>query len=214
MLRYYQVTYLFLFLFLLGSLLVGCAHIPKESVQLSQELTNMINSAQAAHIAMLDEYMAERRHKVDLFMEEKWIPKFMSKFVYDPEVLNDIKAANTAEEKGKIVLEVAEAASKQIFNRRAALMDALDEVEHTLKDAIQAHYADMLMINQALTAHLRAAAEVTATREELLKQLKIEPMEILPIDKINSSIEKILSFEGNLKELPDIVKEVRTTIRE
>ena len=58
---------------LLLVVLSGCAHIPKESAQLSQELTGMINAAQTAHLNLVEGYIQERRTRVDDFLKAKWI---------------------------------------------------------------------------------------------------------------------------------------------
>jgi len=189
--------------------LINCAHIPRESVLLSEELTFMTNSARIAHLAMLNEYMSAWRHKADLFIEQKWIPTFLITFVDSSAVLTDFEEANTSEEKAKIMMEFTEACSKEIYKNRATLMEVLDEIELILRNKIEDHYADMLMINQALTAHLRSAAEVTSTRGELIRGLKVEPEKILPFDKINGSIEKILGLEGKLENHLNIVEEVK-----
>lgn len=127
MLRYYRSRLIYPFLFEFH--FFCCAHIPKESVQLSEELTNMINSAQAAHLAMLHQYMAERRQQVDHFMENTWILGFIGQGVKDTRVLELIENENDLSEKGKIMLEFAEDASNEIFNRRKSLVNTLDEME-------------------------------------------------------------------------------------
>lgn len=198
---------------LLLLVLSGCATIPKESVILSEELTNMIHSARVSHLAMVDEYIAERRRRIDIFMEQKWIPDFMTFFVSSSTLLKDMEKASNASEKEQVMLDFTKAASKEISKRRTTLMDALDEIERALKNAIEDHYADMLMVNQALTAHLHSAAKVTATREELLKQLKIKPKEILSLDKIDKVIEKIISYKGQAEEISGMVDEVKTLIK-
>jgi hypothetical protein len=152
-------------------------------------------------INMIDEYMTERRHSVDVFMEQKWAPDFMALFIDESAVLKNLEKATTKRERQQIMLEFTKAASKEISNRRDSLMDSLDEIERVLKEAIEYHYADMVAINQALTAHLYSAAKVTTARKELLEQLKIKPEQIVPIHKINNSIEKIISFEGRVEDL-------------
>jgi hypothetical protein len=82
-----------------------------------------------------------------------------------------------------------------------------------MKDEVRAHYADMLTVNQAITAHLMSAARVGEARDELLKQLKISGKEVFPVDKINDIMDKIVRYEGKLDELPKYVDEARKIIR-
>ncbi len=195
------------------AILAGCAHVPKESAQLSQELTGMINSAQAAHLNLIEGYVNERRTRVDDFMKDKWIPDFLGRFVKESDVLGQIEKAGTPSEKGKVMLQFAEAATKEIYARRASQMAALDGIERTMKDEVRAHYADMLTVNQAVTAHLMSAAKVGEARDELLKQLKISGKEVFPVDKINDILDRIVRYEGKLDELPKYVDEAKKLIK-
>lgn len=200
-------------LFAILLLLVGCAHVPKESAQLSQELTGMINSAQTAHLNLVEGYVSERRNRVDDFIKDKWTPDFLGRFVKESDVLGQIEKAGSASDKGKIMLLFAEAGTKEIYARWASQMAALDGIERTMKDEVRAHYVDMLTVNQAITAHLMSAARVGEARDELLKQLKISGKEVFPVDKINDIMDKIVRYEGKLDELPKYVDEARKIIR-
>ena len=194
-------------------MLIGCAHIPMESVQLSEELTSMINSAQASHLGLVDEYIAERHWNTERFMEEGWIPDFLNTFVKNSTVLEDIAGADTYAAKAEKMLFFAQAALKEISKRRDSIIEALDKVELLMKDKISAHYADMLMVNQALTAHLRSAAKVTSTREELLDRLKLDPKKLIPLDDISSIVSKITNYDGKLEDLSKIVGQVKNLLK-
>jgi len=191
----------------------GCAHVPKESVQLSEELGGMIRSSQTAHLSLIEGYVNERRVRVDEFMNTKWIPDFLARGVTESGVTEKIEKSPTPAEKGKIMLDFAESATRQIYARRAAQMNALDVIERTMKEEVQGHYSDMVTANQALTAHLRSVAKVTATRDELLRQLKIEPRVLLPVDRINELMDKIVSYDSKLDDLPKYVEDAKKLIR-
>ena len=190
----------------------GCVTIPKESVYLSEELSNMIRSAQASHLRLVNEYVTERRSQMDTFMVEKWIPEFMDNMVKNSTVLEDLKNADTPAKKGQVMLNFADAAEKEIYKRRAALVEAWNEIDRTLKGAVNAHYEDMLVVNRSLTAHLRAAAEVTATRDELLKQLNVKPQEFLPLDEINTALGKFIKYVGKVEDIQKSVEQIRAVI--
>jgi hypothetical protein len=193
--------------------LTGCARIPKESVLLSEELTGMIRSARTSHLGMLDVYMTERRAKADSFMVKKWIPTFLDEAVNSWGVLGDLDKAETNSEKGQIMLDFADEALGQIYIKQVEITQALDEIERSLKDAIEAHYADMLTVNQALTAHLQSAAEVTAIREELLQKFNVDPEKMIPFDKLNPILEKIITFEEKAGKISALVDSAKTVIK-
>lgn len=115
--------------------------------------------------------------------------------------------------KAALLTEFSQDAVAQIWKRRASLTDAIDAIGKSLHDAVIAHYADMLMVNQALTAHLRSAADVAETREKLLADLKVDPKALLPLDKVNAVVEKILSYQGKAEEVVKYVEEVKTILK-
>ena len=82
-----------------------------------------------------------------------------------------------------------------------------------MREEISAHYADMLMVNQALTSHLRSAAKVTSTREESLKHLKLDSERLIPLGDINSVVSKITNYEGKLEDLSKIVGQVKNLLK-
>ena len=146
-------------------------------------------------------------------MNIKRIPDFLARVVTESGVTEKIEKSPTPAEKGKIMLDFAESATRQIYARRAAQMNALDVIERTMKEEVQGHYSDMVTANQALTAHLRSVAKVTATRDELLRQLKIEPRVLLPVDRINELMDKIVSYDSKLDDLPKYVEDAKKLIR-
>ena len=206
---------LHLILIICSTFIIGaCATVPKESVQLSIELTNMIRSAKSAHLALLDQYVSQRRERINEFMERKWIPKFIENAFKDTKVTELINATKDDKEKETILKEFEEDASVQINKRRSTLIDAVDEIRNKLQEAISIHYDQMLVVNQALTGHLQSAADVTETREKLLSTLNIDPNRLLPMDKINSVMDNILTYESKSQDVLNAIEQVKTLIKE
>lgn len=202
----------FLFLLMAGVFVIGCAHVPNATVLLSEELTGMIMSAEVAHMATIEMYITECRRQADAFLDSTWIPSFMGRMVEYSEVMEMLEAATSPMEKSQLMREFTIDAANEITARRESLMDAFDIIEHDLKQTVHAHYEDMLMVNAALTAHLRSAAKITETREELLALIRADPMEILPIDKIDAVVAKLITYEGKAEDVMGRVEEIREII--
>lgn len=54
--------YPFILFLLVG--IAGCATIPKESVKLSENLSEMIESTKASHVNLANRYFAEKKNEV------------------------------------------------------------------------------------------------------------------------------------------------------
>lgn len=190
----------------------GCATVPKESVELSSELTRMIRTAEKTHLTLLDQYVKERKQRADDFLRKTWTPRFMENALKDTRLLQLLAGENDPAAKAALVQEFMEDAGSEIATRRASIIDAIDQVDKSLRTAIGGHYADMLIVNQALTAHLRSAAEITETRSQLLAALKVDPRSLLPLDEINDILESILSHPGSLEEILPYIKKAKTIL--
>jgi hypothetical protein len=198
---------------LLISLLSGCVTIPKESVELSMELTKMIRSAESSHLSLVDEYIAERKHRADDFLQKVWIPTFVSKGMKDTKILDSIAVEKDPARKAALLKEFNEDAAVAIAERRASIMSAIDAVGSSLREAVRDHYGEMLAVNQALTANLKSASDVTKTRDELFSALKIDPKALVPLDKINGVLEKILTHKDDTDKLDQYIEEAKKILK-
>lgn len=203
-----------LILVLLAMLAVGgCATVPKEAVVLSGELTSMIRSAEASHLALVDEYIAEKKHRADDFLQRVWIPTFMAKGMKNTGILDSIANEKNILRKGTLLQEFNEDASVEIAKRRASIMDAIDEIGVALRSALRNHYGEMLVVNQSLTANLKSVSDVDATRDELLGKLKIDPKRLMPLDDINGLLEKVLSHRDEVDKLPEYIERIKKILK-
>jgi len=192
--------------------IIGCAIVPRQAADLSGELGGMIRESRTTHQALIDEYIKERRKRVDDFMTRDWIPKFTKNFIVKANLEQDLANAKTADEKLKIHLEFQEAASQQISERRTMLTDAIDEVGSLLRSKIDEHYDQMELVNQTLTAHLRSAEKVNATRDELLKLTKIKPNQLIPFAQLDQIVGKMERFEGDVNALRNLASQAKDIV--
>ena len=190
-------------------LCAGCVKIPQASVTLSEELHQMILSAQASHRAFIRAYVQERRAQADLFVDSVWVPTFMGNFLQQSGILGLIEGATSNGEKGQLLLEFGTSAAITIEERRSALHSEFDQIEWVLDSAVTAHYDDMLMVNASLTAHLRSAASVTRTRDELLDALHLQPERLIPLDLIDNKLSELMHFKGKVEDVRGKVDEIR-----
>jgi len=183
--------------------------VPHQSAELSGELGGMIRESRATHLALVDEYINERRRRVDDFMSRDWIPKFTKNFISEAKLDQELTAAKTSDEKVQIHQEFQEAATLRVSERRALLMNAVDEVGRLLRARIDEHYDQMGLVNQTLTAHLRSAEKVNATRDELLKLAKIQPNQLIPFVQLDQIVGKMEKFEGSADALRGLATQAK-----
>lgn len=197
---------------LVSALLMGCASVPRQAAELSGELGGMIRESRATHLALIDEYINERRRRVDDFMSRDWIPKFTKNFIVEAKLDQELAAAKTSEEKTQTHQEFQESAAQRISERRALLLDAIDGVGRLLRARIDEHYDQMELVNQTLTAHLRSAEKVDATRDELLRLAKVKPNQLIPFAQLDQIVGKMEKFEGDVSALRNLASQAREIV--
>jgi hypothetical protein len=212
--KFIKTIALYLLATFVTSLINACATVPRESVDLSIELTKMIRSAEKSHLAMLDLFIAERKERANEFIDSTWTPKFMATTVKNTHIFDLLKEQQTDEQKTQLIKEFSEDAASTISERRAKMMQAIDKIDKMLRDRIEEHYNDMLTVNETLTAHIRSAADASETRTKILESLKVDPTSLLPLGKIAGVLDKVTTFDGKVEEMGSYVEQATTMIKE
>ena len=172
-------------------LLAGCVSLPKETVQLSGEMGSMITNAKAAHYALLDQYEAERRGRIDDYMASTWIPRFIRTMAKNGDLWGKTcKIANTRDSADELQGFV-EAAALQIAGKRKELTDALDYAMADLRTAVRAHYDLLEQSNQVVNRNLRSIRANDEVTESLLKKNGINPEQLTPLRDVSAKLDKL-----------------------
>jgi len=192
-----RLLYLFILLFLLGLSLsfVGCVTLPKESVQLSASLSGMIATARRSHLAVIDEYVAQRREIINLYMYEIWFPKFIKNFIKMANLQKDVCKNRDKGEAATNMRDFAMAAVARYMERRNKLIHALEEVERELKSKATEHYDRIALVNSTVTNYLQSAQKNAEFQNKLLKAVNIEPEKLTPFKEASKKLDNLFEEE-------------------
>lgn len=177
--------------FILLNTLTACVSLPKETVTLSGEMTTMISSAKAAHLALLDQYEAERRGRIDDFLGSTWIPRFILNMAADGNLWGKTcKIANTRDSADELAGFV-QAAAKQIAAKRKELTDALDFAMADLREAVRVHYETLELAQGTVHRNLRSIRANDEVTESLLRKNGIKPENLTPLREVSAKLDKM-----------------------
>lgn len=175
------------------ALTAACAHVPRETSQLSGEVGSMIASAKTAHYNLLDEYERERRERIDDYMHHTWIPRLIGKMAEQGELWEKTcKNKNTLD----AVMELRDfvlAAAKQIAAKRKELTDALDESMAELREAVRSHYDLLERAQGTITRNLRSVRTNDDLTETLLKKNGVDPQKLTPLKEVSRKLDKLFN---------------------
>lgn len=167
----------------------GCATIPRETVVLSSEMGVMLSSAKTAHYNLLDQYAIERRERIDDFMQNVWIPRFIGTMAKDGDLWGKTcKRPNTID--ATIELQgFVDSAARRIAAKRKELTDALDDVLADLREAVRAHYDLLESSNRAVTRNLESVQRNDEVTKTLLKKNRLDPEMLTPLRDVSRKLD-------------------------
>jgi len=161
--------------------LTGCASIPPEAPELSGQLGSRISAIESAHNRLLEQFFAEKRRRVDDFVQEVWVPAFAAEFFGDPQVdavWKQVVASSDPKDRLRFVVMVGPRLQSKINEKRLELIKPLEDLERTVKAKLKLDYDQARAINNTLTSFLQSASKVEANRKRYLEMLGITDKQV------------------------------------
>lgn len=155
-------------------MLSGCAHLPKETALLSDEQNGMIQQSRDTHTALLNEYAASRRERIDEYMQSTWIPKFIENMAAGGDLWGKVCKPTNACTKVPELQGFVLAAAKQIAKKRKELTDALDASLADLRLELDRHYNILQMSNRTITDNLKSVEVSREVDAKIREKLGLE----------------------------------------
>ncbi len=188
---------------------MGCATIPSEAPELSNELGKRISAIETANLNLLHKYFDFKRDQIDKFVEEEWVPLFAKNFFENPTISkawDTVVRENDANERLKFIIKLGPRLQTKINNKRIELIKPLDDLERSIEQKIRDEYNQARAINNTLTSFLLSASKVAENRNRYLEKVGIKEEEINNyIDKTDRIISDVL---GQAKEVQGLSEKV------
>ncbi|WP_374044002.1 MULTISPECIES: hypothetical protein [Vibrio harveyi group] len=177
-------------LFLTIFLIVGCAQVPKESVELSATVGRDIEKMHKAHLNTVEYLYSRMRQDVERFIDQVYTPYAIKEIIAkDTALLNVGKisfignintglrpSATTNQQElaigsMQVLLEELNASVKR---QREAMLKPLYEEETQLVKSLNRSYLAIHQANSIVTGHLASVVEVHEAQNEILNEIGIE----------------------------------------
>lgn len=172
---------------LLSALTLGCASVPKESVELSAVMGRDIAALHQSYRILIHECFEGYRRERLAYLDNEWTPLFMEQWlvdghllaiaegreVYDAAADSFVAPQQGREREGKLssITSWAQAAVEQIGVKREKLLFPLDVQERDLVAAVDSTFDRLYRGNAAITAHLNSLRKVQEVQDEQLSAL-------------------------------------------
>ncbi len=204
---------------ILVALLTGCAHVPKEAVELSVTVGRDLSEMKKSHIALVDLYYSELQNDINSFIDNVYLPyqiqRTLADDIWKNEMLSAIESASQADPTGS--------KQKELFAKiEAFLLIIQEEVESYRKlklKPVQHQYASVLSdinnaydqihyANSIVTGHLASVVKVHNTQNEILEKLDMKDLRVNVgkgfagiSDKISELVQKAKDGEEDLNSI-------------
>ena len=195
----------------LSVLMTACVQIPSEAPGLSTELGHRLNALEQTHLTLLHRFFDDKRHEVNRYIDEVWLPKFATQFFEQRSMANAwdiIVRENDKDQRLKYIVTISPKLQKAISDKRMSLMTPLNELERALQQAISAEYQHTKAINHTLTSYLYSASKVEANRERYMDKVGVSQHDISNlVTKTDTVVANLVENANTLDEKGDVVKE-------
>lgn len=190
------MTRRFIFIVLIGVLLLAaCAHVPKESIELSATIGRDLATVHKAHRELAQVLFARMRHDINRFVDEVYAP-FQIRNVMNRQ--NELARSSNPEDRRKSLLLAINAAFEpdaspqlqedilkgmssmvrkirdDVESMRRDLLDPLDAQEMEVMGSIDRAYQQIHYANSIVTGHLSSVVKVHEAQAELLQAIGVE----------------------------------------
>lgn len=177
---------------LLAVAVVGCATVPKESVELSYQIGVDLGSLAASYDRLVAQHFASLRAVRLDYLEKEWTPRYVKHWIEDGRLVDiatgklvwdderqDFAAAPAHGAEAALVASVtdwAAAAVADIEDKRAALVTPLVEQETQLRAEVAEAFRRLGAANAQITAHLSSLHHLQEVQDDALGALKLKDL--------------------------------------
>jgi len=197
----------------LSMVLSGCASMPHESVQLSAEIGTRIVESREAHLALIRQYMAEKRARVNDFIAKEWIPEYARQVFQQESVIkewNRVARTDDSSERLEFITGLSERLQQRINDRREKLLAPIDRLERLMLQRIGNHYDELIAANATLTTFLDSSVKLKERQQKALAFTQADERLTKYMELADELVETIIAvkdgYEVNKERIDKIIE--------
>ena len=164
-------------------ILVGCASVPKEVVELSYTVGQDLDAVHFSYKELIHAYFDNLRVQTITFLETRWIPAYLEDYIQTGELVNIARDPDPT-----LVLEGVqdwvEFALENIETKKRELIDPINSDEVALLKIVDEAFSNLIRANATITAHLNSLRKIQEVQDDALKALNLKELR----DKINKAL--------------------------
>ena len=212
-----RVIKLFTIMFMV--LLVGCAQVPKEAVELSATVGRDLSEIKKSHIALVDLYYLELLSDINGFIDNVYLPYQIERTLADDRVKNEmlsaIESASKPDPSGKNQKESFQKIGaflliiqEEVADYRKLKLKPVQDQYTSVSERINESYEQIHYANSIVTGHLASVVKVHNAQNEILEKLDLKDLRVSVgkevagmSDKIGKLVQKAEDGEEDISSI-------------
>jgi len=174
---------------ILTSVLVSCAQVPKEAVELSATVGRDLSVMRKSHIALIDLYYSQLISDINDFVDNVYLPyqiqRTLSDDLWKNEMLSAIESASrpdptgaTQKESFKKIEVFLLVIQEEVESYRKLKLDPIKKQYTDVRSSINESYEQIHYANSIVTGHLASVVKVHESQNEILEKADLKNLRI------------------------------------
>ncbi|MFZ5619553.1 MAG: hypothetical protein ACOY5W_00840 [Pseudomonadota bacterium] len=164
-----------------STLLIGCASVPKETVELSYLVGKDMEALHQSYKSIIKDYFDGLRGEVNRAVDNVYIPAYINQFVTRGQLIQ-----HAQNQRADLVEAWARIAVETIDKERQARLAPINAAEQELLASVNDSFDKVIRANAIITAHLNSIRKVKEVQDEALEVLDLKVVR----DDINTALAK------------------------
>lgn len=156
--------------------IVGCATVPRESVDLSYTLGQDLETLHQSYRELITRYFEALRAQVNDAIDQVFVPAYINGFVTSGKLIQ-----HAQNQRADLVEAWARIAVKRIDRERRERLQPLYDTERELLTSVNEAFDKVVRANATITAQLNSVVKTQQTQDEMLESIKLKGLR----EKIN-----------------------------
>jgi len=178
-----------LFAMVLMSLMIGCAQVPKESVELSATVCRDMAEMRKSHIALVDIYYTGVLNDINVFIDNVYRPYLIQRTLADDfwkeQMLSAVESASKSDASGTLQKESLQKieAFLSIVQQEAQVykklkLKPIQDQYASVLNSINSSYDQIHYANSIVTGHLASIVKVHDAQNKMLEKFDLKNIRV------------------------------------
>lgn len=200
--------------------MLGCASLPKATVEMSNLLEQQIDILQNSNLDIIDSYFNEKENNIIIFLNTTWYPAYLE-MLFAEEYINSMweEAVNTQnkDERMEILKALTQVAQERYMRQKDSLILPLQQARKDMQTLIINEYQKAKTMNSSITNNISQIQQIQEERKKYMSKIidmdKIDVKMQKSLGKVDSLFQNVQKWVNSYEDNKDKIDKVINTLK-